>query len=521
LFDHCARLSSPQVAIWLNQHADLAPSGVAGVRADVDDAEFHQAIARIHTYIEAGDTYQVNYTYRLRFDAYGAPHALYRRLRERQPVPFGALIGLPDGRSILSLSPELFVRHENGVLTVKPMKGTASASGDAQHDAMAADALSADPKNRAENLMIVDLLRNDLGRVAQTGSVEVDKLFDVQRYASVLQMTSTVRAQLRDDVSLAELFDALYPCGSISGAPKHRTMQIIRELERAPRGIYTGAIGWFDPVMPLNKKIANFCLSVPIRTLQLQAPFEQVRAGEMGVGAGIVHDSVAEEEYEECKLKARFLTDMPGEFELFETMRATREGCRYIERHLQRLKNSADYFGFLFEEQKIVAAIDMACEKLDDGAHRFRLALRSDGQCSVQTVPLNTLPTPIKVQLASGTTDAGDLFLRHKTTVRAAYDTAWKTAERHGAFDQLFFNHLGHLTEGGRSNVFVKLNGRWYTPPLTAGVLPGIMRAVLLEDPAWNAQEKTLTVADLRNAEEIVMCNALRGSLPAVIDWTD
>jgi para-aminobenzoate synthetase/4-amino-4-deoxychorismate lyase len=521
LFDRCDHLTSQQVAAWLDAHADSAPAGVANVQADTDAAGFHAALARIQDYIAAGDTYQVNYTYRLRFDAYGSPVALYRRLRARQPVPYGALIGLPDGAAVLSLSPELFVRHDDGVLTVRPMKGTAAASGDPQQDALTAHALASDPKNRAENLMIVDLLRNDLGRVAETGSVTVDQLFDVRRYSSVLQMTSTVHARLRDEVSLASLFDALYPCGSITGAPKHRTMQIIRELETAPRGIYTGAIGWFDPPIASDKKIGNFCLSVPIRTLQLQPPVNRIRRGEMGVGAGIVHDSVVEAECEECRLKARFLTGMPAEFELFETMQATRErGCRYLDRHLRRLRGSADYFGFPFDEQAIRSRIDAACADLpDDNAHRLRLALRSDGTIAIQSALLIALSIPVKVQLAAHATDAGDLFLRHKTTIRSAYDIAWKTAEQQGAFDQLFFNDRAQLTEGGRSSVFVKMNGRWYTPPLSAGVLPGIMRAVLLEDPAWDAQERELTLDDLRNAEGIVVCNALRGVLPAVIDW--
>jgi para-aminobenzoate synthetase/4-amino-4-deoxychorismate lyase len=518
LFERCDFLSAEQVTDWLAQH-DAGPAGIAEVRADVSEAQFHDAIARIHQYIEAGDTYQVNYTYRLRFDAYGSPHALYRRLRARQPVPYGALIGLPDGRTVLSLSPELFVRNEDGCLTVQPMKGTAAASGDSQQDASLAQQLGSDPKNRAENLMIVDLLRNDLGRVAQTGSVKVERLFDVQRYSSVLQMTSTIKADLRDDASLPAIFDALYPCGSITGAPKHRTMQIIRELEPSPRGIYTGAIGCFDPPRSSNA-VGNFCLSVPIRTLQLQPQKGLTRLGEMGVGAGIVHDSVAADEYEECKLKARFLTDMPVEFELFETMHATRaEGCRYLSRHLQRLQHSAHYFGFVFDAQHIHRSIDETCAKLADGAHRFRLALKANGEVTIQTAPLTALSLPVKVQLAAHVTDADDLFLHHKSTIRTAYDIGWRAAEAQGGFDQLFFNNRGELTEGGRSTVFVKLNGRWITPPLSAGVLPGIMRAVLLEDAQWNPQEKTLTMDDLRNAEEIFMCNALRGVLPAVIDW--
>ena len=224
LFDTCAHMSPPEVAAWLSARAGDARAGIAGVHANVDQAEFSRALGAIHDYIEAGHTYQVNYTYRLRFDAFGSLFALYARLRARQPVPYGALVGLPDGGAILSLSPELFVRHASGELVTRPMKGTAPASDDVTENARRAAALAQDPKNRAENLMIVDLLRNDLGRIAVTGSVQVPALFDVQRYSSVLQMTSTVRAQLRPDATLQEVLAALYPCGSITGAPKRRTM---------------------------------------------------------------------------------------------------------------------------------------------------------------------------------------------------------------------------------------------------------------------------------------------------------
>ena len=523
LFEHCEKLSAEQVSAWLDQHESPSPAGIANVHSDITEAAFDSALARIHDYIAAGDTYQVNYTYRLRFDAYGSVHALYRRLRERQPVPYGALIALPDGRAVLSLSPELFVRHDDGVLTVRPMKGTAAASGHAQQDDVSAHALAADPKNRAENLMIVDLLRNDLGRIAEVGSVTVDKLFDVQRYSSVLQMTSTVHAQLRDGIAMPEIFDALYPCGSITGAPKHRTMQIIRELEANPRGIYTGAIGWFDPHQS-TQVVGNFCLSVPIRTLQLQAQDElQIRCGEMGVGAGIVHDSVALAEYEECRIKAGFLIDMPAQFELFETIYATRaDCCRHLDRHLLRLRSSAEYFGFAFDEIKIRAVLRETCSQFSDATpYRLRLALQADGACVIQIAPLSPIVGSVKILLAEIPTDAGDIFLRHKTTIRNSYDAAWRAAEEQGAFDQLFCNQDGQLTEGGRSTVFLKLDGHWYTPPLSVGVLPGVMRAVLLEDVTWNAEEKVLTLTDLRKAEEVVVCNALRGTLPATIVWNN
>ena len=525
VFEHCQQLSQDEVAQWLaaNAPAGATPAGVAAICANVEQSEFTQALQRIHDYIVAGDTYQVNYTYRLRFDAFGSPLALYARLRARQPVPYGALVMLPDGGALLSLSPELFVRHMQGELTARPMKGTAPAAPPEQaaENTRRASALAKDPKNRAENLMIVDLLRNDIGRIAVTGSVKVPALFQVTRYSSVLQMTSTVQARLRDDASLAEIFQALYPCGSITGAPKRRTMEIIAELEPAPRGVYTGAIGWFDPPAAGGRHaVGDFCMSVPIRTLTLQPPaagFNGIRRGEMGVGAGIVLDSDPQDEFAECQLKARFLTGLTNDFELFETLHASRsDGCRQQERHLARLAASSAYFGFSWDESAARAALQAACAAHpDELPFRLRLALLQGGQFSVQSGALTVLPETINVMLAPDTTLAGDLFLRHKSSVRTRYDAAWRTAEAQGGFDMLFFNERGELTEGGRSNVFVQLDGRWHTPPLSCGLLPGVQRAAMLADPAWDARETVITRAMLMQAQAIVVCNALRGAMPA------
>jgi len=517
LFAQCRHLSAADASLWLQQDATQDTAGIAHVRANVDEASFNAAIARIHAYISAGDTYQVNYTYRLHFDAYGSPRNLYNKLRARQPVPYGALICLPDGRAILSFSPELFVRHTRGLLQAQPMKGTAPAlADDDEENLRRAQALAQDEKNRAENLMIVDLLRNDLGRIAVNGSVTVPQLFAVERFGHVLQMTSNITAQLHGDASLATIMAALYPCGSITGAPKRRTMQIIRELETAPRGIYTGAIGWFDAA-PAGVAVGDFCLSVPIRTLALQAPEHGVRAGEMGVGAGIVHDSLASDEFAECRLKARFLTGLAHPFSLFETLYATStEGCRHLALHLQRLQKSAAYFNFAYDEQAIRAALAQACAQLPAKlAHRLRLDLHADGEIGLQSALLAPLSAPVKVFIASEISRSDDLFLRHKSSLRALYDQAWKAAEQRGGFDMLFFNQHGQLTEGARSNVFVQLEGRWYTPPLAAGVLPGVMRTVLLKDPAWAASERMIDLTALRCATRVVLCNALRGVIEA------
>ena len=534
LFERCEKLSRDEVDTWLvKQDGDLAEPSVAGtanVRESVEPAEFNAAIGAIHAALRDGESYQVNYTYRLGFDVFGPPIALYRRLRARQPVRYGALIAMPGNGWVLSCSPELFVEKQNATLRARPMKGTAPRSADPSADRGAAEFLGNDPKNRAENVMIVDLLRNDLSRVAQTGSVKVPALFSVEPYASVWQMTSTVEAALRPGTSFAAILRALFPCGSITGAPKHRTMQLIDELESTPRGLYTGAIGWLDA--PALEPAANensggdFCMSVAIRTLTLKpsAPTGELR-GTMGVGAGIVLDSVAEDEYAECRLKARFLTGAEPGFELFETMYATREeGVRHVSRHLARLSASAATLGFQFDAASIRAQIAERCASLPAATpHRMRVALGKSGATQITAAVLVPLAdSTVNVLLATdhdfASTQSGDPLLRHKTTHRAQYDRGWREAEAKGAFDTLFFNERGELTEGGRSNVFVKLAGRWWTPPLASGVLPGVMRSILLEDDAnLQAAEKVLTEADVLNAEALLICNALRGALPARI----
>ncbi len=516
LFANCQRMDQTQVRAWLQQHTPThQPSGIANLRSNVSQAEFAAALDAIHRYLEAGDSYQVNYTWRLNFDMFGDLCDFYSRLRQRQAVPYGALICWPDGRAVLSFSPELFVRHDGGHLTPRPMKGTAAACNDEEIDAACATALAQDPKNRAENVMIVDLLRNDLGRIAQTGSVQVPALFEVQRYNSVLQMTSTVRARLRAGVSLHDLFTALFPCGSITGAPKRRAMEIIRQLEAAPRGLYTGAIGWFDPAKA-GHEVNDFCLSVPIRTLTLTAPTaDGLRQGEMGVGAGIVFDSNTQEEYEECLLKASFLTGLSARFELFETMYATQQqGCRNLDAHLQRLTSSASYFGFDLEPEQIQLLLAQTCASLQPGvAYRLKLILDQSGMARCEIGPLGELAQPVRLLLAERKMAANNVFLRHKTTVREEYDGGWRQAESQGAFDTLFYDANGYITEGGRSNVLLQIDDAWYTPALAQGVLPGVMRAHLMRE--LGAQERALTLTDLRAAQQVLVCNALRGALAA------
>ena len=519
LFSERQYLTAPEVDTWLDEQCQARavhqtntahPPVLTGWQPNVTEAEFEQAIATIHQRIESGDTYQVNLCFAVTAALNGDPVALYRALRQHQRVAYGALIGLPDGRWVLSRSPEQFVSLQDGWLQAQPMKGTA--------DVNSALDLATDPKNQAENVMIVDLLRNDLGRLAVPGTVSVPQRFDVQRYGDVLQMTSTVRAKPRATVDWAQLLQALFPCGSITGAPKHRTMQIIRELEQSPRGLYTGAIGWIDPAA--SEQLNAFCLSVPIRTLTVSAPMsEGHRRVRLGVGAGITYSSTARDEWTECSLKARFVSQLVNQAHLFETMRANRQsGIAHLERHLARLGASARALGLEFDDADARVKLQAACAELTpDTDHRLRLDLHVDGHMTLTSAPIQTLQTPVGVLLAPNPMNSGDWLLRHKTTDRAVYDAAWQQAVSLGAFDMLFFNERDELTEGARSNVFVKLDGHWCTPPVTAGVLPGVMRSVLLDDAQLNARIATISRHDLARADDLMICNALRGALPAQI----
>ena len=536
MFRELARLSKDEVSVWLadRESSEVASittaTGVMNLTPSVDRSEFTQAIARIHGAIAAGETYQVNFTYRLHGQAYGSPVALYRQLRERQPVSYGALIALPvDGGAtdnatthVLSCSPELFLRHDDGTLTARPMKGTAARVPGAEGDSETARHLSLDIKNRAENLMIVDLLRNDLGRIAQVGSVSVPELFAIEPYSTVFQMTSTIQARLKPGLDFADVLRATFPCGSITGAPKHRTMHLIAGLESTPRGLYCGAIGWVEAPRR-EERCGDFCLSVVIRTLTLGDEVEGVRAARLGIGAGIVSDSRPDDEFDECRLKARFLTGLDPGFEIFETMllesvNGAAPAVRHLSRHLNRLAHSAHALGFAFNRDRAADNVTARAMTLTtgDSPWRLRLALSHDGRIDLRCAPLTPLPEPhVTLLVAAARLPNANPLAAHKTTLRDAYDEGVRAAEQAGAFDSLFFTADGRLVEGGRTSVFVQLAGRWITPPLCDGALPGVMRACLLEDPFWAATERSLSWDDLQRAEAIVVCNALRGVLPA------
>ena len=499
---------------WLANHSDGLEAGISTPRFSVSEADYLEHIRQIHEAIRRGDTYQINYTARLHLQTYGNPIQLYRRLR--QPVPYAVLSCLPDGAGqeawTLCFSPELFLKIDSdGLITTEPMKGTAPILHDGQDERRAVE-LQNDPKNRAENVMIVDLLRNDLGKIAQTGKVRVPEPFKVSRFGSVWQMTSAIEAQALPDVSVADILRAAFPCGSITGAPKRMSMQIIESLESEPRGLYTGSIGFLHPCDTGLGFEGVF--NVVIRTLSLKPVSDGLYQGVYGVGSGIVIDSDPEAEYRECGWKARFLNELRPDFGIFETMRVEDRQCRLLDLHLGRLKISAQALNLTWPENA-AEQIQHYIDALPSGLFRVKAALFSDG-LALSHAAVSELDGQQYVILSEHTLSQRDYLRRFKTTRREIFDQAWKTAEEQGAFDSLFFNSDGLLLEGGRSNVFVKYQGQWLTPSLDLDILDGVMRQAVLRQPqlylgADTIRETHITRAMLENAEEIRLSNALRG----------
>jgi para-aminobenzoate synthetase/4-amino-4-deoxychorismate lyase len=516
VFDSVEKLSKLEVDEWLknNQAKQYAvPSGVTGLESNVQAKEFESKIKHIHELIRCGDTYQVNYTYRIKGKAYGDPLLIYGLLREKQPGPFGAYIEKSDGW-LLSCSPEWFLRKEGPHLIAKPMKGTGKVG------EMSPQFLKNDPKNRAENLMIVDLLRNDLGKISIPGTVKVPNLFDVQQHGEVLQMTSTIEATASNNLTLLNLLKAIFPCGSVTGTPKKRTMEIIQSLEDESRDIYCGSIAWFDP--PHNSEIlGDLGMNVVIRTLEI----DQDKNCCMGIGAGITIDSDATEEWHECQTKADFLYQTTNKIGLFETIRITSQIAENAQLHLDRIKKSAQELGISFNLESANELIIKSCNELNpEQLYRMRLDLKFNGQISIQFSPMEKITSSKPLIWAKDIfgSDAmmhsSNSLLRHKVTLRKIYDLAWQEAEKIGGFDAIFTNELGYVTEGGRSNIFIKKNSQWMTPPVTSGCLPGIMRSILLKDPQWSAIEKNITIEDVLTSDEIILTNALRGVIHLTVD---
>ena len=524
-FGQCKRLSNDQVLEWLQTRIAAMPeqdrvAGLLNLQASLSEDDYARDIAAIQNFITRGDTYQVNHTFQLRAQTFGHPLALYSRLRARQPVRYGAYVETPD-RQVLCFSPELFIKHEDGLLTAKPMKGTLGRS-----QAKASD-LSSNEKDRAENVMITDLIRNDLGQICETGSIKVPALFDVEEVGDVYQMTSTITGRLKPELSLHEILRASFPCGSVTGAPKKRTMEIIAELEPHDRGLYCGSIGIFEPN-------GNFQLNVVIRTLEINAKRQVC----IGIGSGITIDSQANKEWQECAVKAGFFTGLSSSVGLIETMRVESGQPPLLALHLNRMQASAKALGIAFNRAFLEAQVQDHLRSCSQGALRLRLELSPEGELQLSHGAVEPLAGIQSVFWArdllgahAALMQSSNPLLAHKTTARAVYDAGWKAAVENGGFDALFVNERGEVTEGGRSSLFACIGGQWWTPPLQSGVLPGVMREQLLNPKAsfahtketalfntdlarsilGGAQERVLYPKDVLNADALAVVNALRG----------
>ena len=481
---------------------DTPGYGTSAWSADLSPAAYGEAVGRIREYIAAGDSYQVNFTFRQRFRLAGDPQAYFHDLCRAQRAPFCAFIDTGRFR-VLSASPELFFSLRHGTLTCRPLNGTARRGRWHAEDELRRQQLAASEKERAENLMIVDLLRNDMGMVAETGSVSVEELFRVETLETVHQMTSTITARLREGVGLTELFRSLFPCGSVTGAPKKRSMEIIRELEGSPRGVYTGCIGYVSPGGNGHPLEATF--SVAIRTAVIDA---ETGAGELGVGSGVTIGSGAEAEYAECLAKSRFARERLPDFQLVETMLYDEDkGCFLLERHLARLYRSAAYFGFPIRLGTITTVLEQRTAPLT-GRHKVRLLLNRRGRFTIETESLPASPDgePVPVCLAAATVDPADPFLYHKTTHRPLYRR--ELATRPECVDVIFTNGAGEVTEAANANVVARIGGELVTPPLACGLLPGTFREEILA--LGQVRERVIGRAELERAEEIFLVNSVR-----------
>jgi para-aminobenzoate synthetase/4-amino-4-deoxychorismate lyase len=462
----------------------------------VSREEYDQAVARIRELIAAGDTYQVNYSFPTTSSFSGDASAWYRSLCLAQGAQYSAYLDL--GRyQVLSLSPELFFERRGNHVITRPMKGTVRRGRWPEEDRELAEWLRQSAKDRAENVMIVDLLRNDLGKVSVPGSVKVSSLFDLERFETVWQMTSTVESTLKDGTSLVDLMAALFPCGSITGAPKIRTMRIIHELERFPRGMYTGTIGLLRPG-------GDCVFNVAIRTVVVDT---QTGIATFGVGGGVTIDSTAEREYEECLVKSRFLHASPAEFQLFESILLEQGQYFLLERHLQRLKDSAAFFGFTVHEEEISSTLErMAAENLS-GSFKVKLTLWKNGEIEAEASRLESRGDQTRlVTLATQSVDSSDGYLFHKTTRREFYEAQLKLQPEFD--DVIFFNEKGEVTESTIANIVVSIEGQLFTPPVASGLLAGTFRNQLLAE--GKIEERVITIEELHNAKEFFLINSVR-----------
>jgi para-aminobenzoate synthetase/4-amino-4-deoxychorismate lyase len=462
----------------------------------VTEDEYVESIKRIKSYIKAGDTYQVNYSFRLLAPFSGDAYEYFLQLYRAQPTSNCACI-VTDDFAICSASPELFFSLDGRSIVTRPMKGTAPRGLTLKADKLNAESLRTSEKNRAENVMIVDMMRNDLGRVAETGTVQVPALFDVERHPTVWQMTSTVTA--KTDASVTEIMKALFPCASVTGAPKARTMEIIAQLESTPRRIYTGTIGFIAP-----HRQAQF--NVAIRTVLI----DQARnVAEYGVGGGVVWGSTAEGEYDECLMKARVLTEHKPGFALFETILYTsEEGFFLLDEHLTRMNESCEYFDYEYMEDAVAGMLEKLRQGFSRKAYRIRIEMLPTGLPTLSAEPIDvaSLSAPARVRLAKTPVDSKNVFLYHKTTNRTMYEDALTSV--YDCEDVILWNERGEITESTIANVAVEIDGELCTPPVECGLLAGTFRAALVKEK--KLQERIITTEELKQAPKIFLINSLR-----------
>ena len=463
-------------------------------RPTITQEQYNSAIAKIKHYISCGDTYQVNYTTRLEAEFMGDPWQYFLGLAAAQQADYGAYLELPNF-TICSASPELFFTLDGSEIVSRPMKGTAARGYTLTGDRAVAQWLQNSAKNQAENVMIVDMIRNDLARIARLSTVEVSSLFEVEQYPTLWQMTSTVKAQTK--ASLPEIMQALFPCASITGAPKPSTMRIIQELEPKPRKIYTGTIGYISP-----KNQAQF--NVAIRTVLL----DRVRnKAEYGVGGGIVWDSASASEYEECQIKARVLLSKIQQFDLIETMLWTPEsGYFLLDYHLQRLQDSALYFDYSLDLDLITKKLIAVANGLKDYSHKVRLLVSQQGKIKIESSPFMAEPKTLNLVIADRPVDISNPFLYHKTTNRSLYQQFQQSNTSHD--DLILWNERQEVTETCIYNLVVQKDGELLTPPVECGLLPGTMRAYLLEQQ--KIKEAVIKLADIQQCEAIYLINSVR-----------
>ena len=459
-------------------------------REQTSAEDYEKAIAQIHHHLRQGDTYQVNYTVQLKQDLSANPFAIYNRMVVEQEAGYNAYVE-HDEMAVISMSPELFFEQNDRELTTRPMKGTTQRGVTDQEDLAQASWLEQDPKNRSENMMIVDLLRNDMNRISEVGSEHVERLCQVEQYSTVWQMTSTIKSQLRLDVDLVAIFRSLFPCGSITGAPKIATMEIIKDLEPRPRGVYCGTIGL---LLPNGRRIFN----VAIRTIQLH----QGKAI-YGVGGGITWDSTWESEYREVHQKAAVLYRKQARFQLITTGKISQKSLLFEDQHLERLTKASRYFAYPFDPEELRQKIEEECQACDSHQdYRLRISLSKSGEMELSRQVLTPLsPTFCKAKLCLQEADLNQAFTYFKTTHRPHLSL--------GKQEIIYHNAAGELLETSIGNLVLKIDGKLYTPPINLGILSGIYRQHLLGK--GQVEEKILTLADLNQAEAVYGCNAVRG----------